>query len=97
MLKKSRFWKYFQEYKWSNILAMIKNGNIPPEVCLDDCRGKLVVITGATSGIGYVTARRYASGGAQLLLINRNKEKSENLKQELEKEFGVNVGIFWLI
>lgn len=49
-----------------------------------------MVITGATSGIGYYTARKYASHGSNLLCINRNEKKSEALKSEIEKEYGVN-------
>jgi NAD(P)-dependent dehydrogenase (short-subunit alcohol dehydrogenase family) len=49
----------------------------------------LVVITGATSGIGYYAARKYASHGADLMCINRNLQKSEVLCREIESEFGV--------
>jgi len=83
------FFKYFREYEWSNIFAMIRNGKRDPEVCPDSFTGKLVVITGATSGIGYVTARRYASQGSNLLCINRNPKKSENLRREIESEYSV--------
>ena len=79
--------KYFNEYQWSNISAMIKNNRRDPNLCPDDYKDRLVVISGATSGIGYQTARKFASQGARLLCINRNKEKSENLKAEIEKEF----------
>ncbi len=81
--------QYFREYKWSNIFAMIRNNRKDPKICHDDFKDKLVVITGATSGIGYITARKYASKGAKLLCINRNPEKSEKLRLEIEKEFGV--------
>lgn len=80
---------YIRQYKWSNVFAMIRNNHKVPKTCTDTCTGKLVVITGATSGIGYSTARKYASQGANLLCINRNKEKSVRLKQEIESEFGV--------
>jgi len=82
--------KYFEEYQWSNIAAMIKNNRRDPEICTDDFRDRLVVISGATSGIGYLTARKFASHGSRLLCINRNKEKSASLKAEIEKEFGVS-------
>lgn len=88
-MKKSKFRKYFAEYRWSNIAAMIRNGRSVPAICNDDFNNRLVVITGATSGIGYHTARKYASHGANLLCINRNPQKSEALKQEIESEFGV--------
>ncbi len=90
MNKKTR--QYIREYKWSNIWAMIRNNGRNPKVCTDDCRGKLVAITGATSGIGYAAARKYASQGANLLCVNRNPEKSELLRRELESEYGIRCG-----
>jgi len=82
--------RYFKEYQWSNIAAMIKNNRLDPMVCSNDFRDRLVVISGATSGIGYHTARKFASHGARLLCINRNEKKSEALKAEIEKEYGVS-------
>jgi len=84
--------KYFNEYKWPNIAAMIKNNRRDPKICTRDFRDRLVVITGATSGIGYQTAKKFASHGARLLCINRNEEKSKALKAEIEREYGVSCG-----
>jgi NAD(P)-dependent dehydrogenase (short-subunit alcohol dehydrogenase family) len=81
--------KYFNDYKVSNITAMIRNNRRDPLLCKEDFKGRLVVITGATSGIGYYTARKFASRGARLVCINRNRDKSAALKAEIEKEFGV--------
>ncbi|MFW9837984.1 MAG: SDR family NAD(P)-dependent oxidoreductase [Candidatus Thorarchaeota archaeon] len=81
--------KYVKQYKWSNIYAMMRGGGGNLQECTDDFKGRLVVITGATSGIGYVTAREYASHGANLLLINRNEEKSIALCEEIRQEFQV--------
>jgi len=89
MTENSKFFKYFKEYEWSNILAMIRNNRLDPKICTEEFREKLVVITGATSGIGYHTARKYASHGANLLCINRNLQKSDALCREIESEFGV--------
>jgi len=69
--------------------AMRKNKKAAVKECEEDFRGKLVVITGATSGIGYFTAIKYASHGANLLLINRNEEKSINVCEEIRQDFGV--------
>jgi NAD(P)-dependent dehydrogenase (short-subunit alcohol dehydrogenase family) len=82
--------KYFKDYQWSNISAMIKNNRRDPKICTENFEGRLVVISGATSGIGYLTARKFASQGARLLCINRNEKKSVALKTEIEKEFGVS-------
>ena len=81
--------QYFREYKWSNIFAMIRNSRKNPLICADDFKGRLVIITGATSGIGYITARKFASNGANLICVNRNELKSEKLRNEIESEFGV--------
>ena len=89
MGKNKKFFKYFKEYQWSNIFAMIRNNMSDPKICNDDFNNKLVLITGATSGIGYHTARKYASHGANLLCINRNLQKSEALCLEIKNEFGV--------
>ncbi|TFG16488.1 MAG: SDR family NAD(P)-dependent oxidoreductase, partial [Promethearchaeota archaeon] len=81
--------KYLFKYRVSNIRAMIRNGKAEPLECQEDFNGRLVVITGATSGIGYVTAREYASRGANLIVINRNKEKTLNLCEEIKRDFNV--------
>ena len=90
MKKNEKFFQHFREYRVSNILAMIRNNRKDPRICTDDFNKKLVVITGATSGIGYVTARKYASHGANLLCVNRNPLKSEDLCREIEAEYGVD-------
>jgi NAD(P)-dependent dehydrogenase (short-subunit alcohol dehydrogenase family) len=88
-MKNKKFAKYFREYEWSNISAMIRNNRSDPRICTENFSNKLVVITGATSGIGYFTAKKYASKGANLLCINRNEKKSGALQLEIENEFGV--------
>jgi len=40
--------------------------------------GKVCVVTGATSGVGYQAARRLAEGGTQLVMVCRNREKAES-------------------
>ena len=81
--------KYLKEYKWENIKAMMRNNKADPKECNEHFSGRLVVITGATSGIGYWTAREYAKHGADLLVINRNEEKSISLCEEIQSEFNV--------
>ncbi len=81
--------KYLKDYEWSDIGAMIRNNRADPARTAEACAGKLVAITGATSGIGRETARLYASRGASLVCVNRSEEKSARLKAEIEGEFGV--------
>ncbi|GAB4329151.1 MAG: 3-oxoacyl-[acyl-carrier-protein] reductase [Calditrichia bacterium] len=49
-------------------------------------KGKTAIITGATSGIGEATARRFAEMECRLFLTGRNSEKLKELKEELEKK-----------
>ena len=47
---------------------------------------KIVLITGATSGIGLGCARKFAENGDRLILTGRNAEKLEAIKRELEEK-----------
>ncbi|HEX3240261.1 MAG TPA: SDR family oxidoreductase [Solirubrobacterales bacterium] len=46
-------------------------------------RGKIILITGASSGIGRATAVKVADAGATVLLVARNVEKLEETKAEI--------------
>ncbi len=52
-------------------------------------RGKVVLITGASSGIGSATAVKVADAGATVLLVARSVEKLEETKAEIEAAGGV--------
>ena len=49
---------------------------------------KIVLITGASSGIGEGCARKFASDGARLILNARSVDKLETLAQELKEKYG---------
>lgn len=53
-------------------------------------KGKIVVITGASSGIGKATAIEFAKKGANLALIARRKEKLEELQKSLT-QFNIEI------
>lgn len=45
---------------------------------------KIVMVTGATSGIGEACAKKFAQGGYDVIITGRRKEKLDTLKKELE-------------
>ncbi len=51
-------------------------------------RGKIVLITGASSGIGKATAVKVADAGATVLLVARSVEKLEETKEEIASAGG---------
>jgi len=51
----------------------------------------VVFITGATSGFGRATARRFAEAGWSLVLTGRRQERLEALKQELSAKVPVHI------
>lgn len=53
--------------------------------------GKLVLITGATSGIGKATAETHAKNGFNLILTGRRAERLQNFSKELMETYKVEV------
>jgi short-subunit dehydrogenase len=51
--------------------------------------GKVVLITGASSGIGKATAIKCGAAGAEVLLVARTPEKLEETKSEIEEGGGI--------
>jgi NAD(P)-dependent dehydrogenase (short-subunit alcohol dehydrogenase family) len=50
--------------------------------------GKVVLITGGTSGIGKASAVALASMGAEVVVIGRNEERGERAAEEIRRESG---------
>jgi len=52
---------------------------------------RIVVITGASSGIGEATAKKFAKNGDNLILLSRRIDKLELIKQEILETNDVNI------
>jgi uncharacterized protein len=49
---------------------------------------KLVLVTGASSGIGEATAKRYGASGAHVLLLARNAERLARVAESIRRDGG---------
>ena len=70
--------------------------NLDPDLFIDRSlagrvRGKVVVVTGASSGIGRATALKLAEAGARVVLVARGEEKLLTTKAEIDAHGGTSV------
>ena len=54
----------------------------------DNIKNKVIIITGASSGIGEITAKRLAQRGALVALGARRKERLDQLVQDIQRVGG---------
>ena len=59
-------------------------------------QGKVCLVTGATSGIGKVTATALAYQGAEVIIAGRNQQKAEDTLHQIKSETG-NVTLQYLL
>jgi len=53
--------------------------------------GKIVLVTGASSGIGEACCRQFAASGSHLIMAARRVEKLEKIAQELIEKYGIRI------
>jgi NADP-dependent 3-hydroxy acid dehydrogenase YdfG len=63
------------------------------EIMIEGIEGKVVVITGASSGLGEATARRLSSEGAKVVLGARRADRLKGLANELGAEAGNAIAV----
>lgn len=56
-----------------------------------DLKGKVAVVSGASSGLGVQMATAFARQGAKLVILARRVERLEELAKKLNEEFGTEV------
>lgn len=53
---------------------------------IPDLKGKIIIVTGGNSGLGYESVKAFASKGAKVILASRSLEKGEDAKNLILKE-----------
>jgi NAD(P)-dependent dehydrogenase (short-subunit alcohol dehydrogenase family) len=65
-----------------------------PDPRADSMAGKIVLVTGGTSGIGRATAAGLAAMGARLAITGRDRERAEQAAREIRTADGAHVDVF---
>lgn len=73
------------------IVSSQKSPNIKPEEVwtiwnMPDLTGKVIIVTGANSGIGYEAAKEFTRKGAQVILACRSMDKAEAALEAIQAE-----------
>ncbi|TAM10753.1 MAG: SDR family oxidoreductase [Nevskiaceae bacterium] len=71
------FWEHF-----------LDNDYHPSKHTMHRLQGQVVLITGASSGIGFVTAKKLAAAGAKVILVARTREKLEDTQHIIQANGG---------
>ncbi|MCX8114206.1 MAG: SDR family NAD(P)-dependent oxidoreductase, partial [Burkholderiaceae bacterium] len=69
--------------------------NLDPDLFIDrtlkgQVQGKVVLVTGGSSGIGLAAAKKIAAAGAVTVIVGREQEKLDAAKKEIEDVLGDN-------
>jgi NAD(P)-dependent dehydrogenase (short-subunit alcohol dehydrogenase family) len=86
MLNETHRWKHKTDVLFISIVS--KKG-----IFIMDIGDKIVLITGASAGIGLATAHRFAVAGAKLALVARSADALTHLAEELQRQGGEAVAL----
>lgn len=75
--------KYLKQYQWSDMKQIIANNRAKQLQSDVSLKGKCCVLTGVTSGVRWEAAKALAAHEASIIMINRNREKSEKACEEI--------------
>ena len=89
-------WPLFKHYEYRK--ELLANVDYSPGTCrganqMKNVKGKVVLITGAAMGLGKILAERFAMDGANLGLVDMNREALEETAQGIT-DHGVKVGYY---
>jgi dehydrogenase/reductase SDR family member 12 len=62
-----------------------------PDLATFDLTGRNAIVTGATSGLGFETARQLAALGAGVCIVGRDEDRTAAARRQLERETGATI------
>ena len=74
-------------------LKFLTNGSLPQAKSVISSKGKIVIISGSTSGVGKAALYEFAKQEAHLVMVIRNKDKADKLIQEVQSQYDVNIDV----
>jgi retinol dehydrogenase-13 len=81
------------KFKLPDRLQFLENRKAEQKETDKSLKGKLCVISGATSGVGLAAAKRLVAGGADIVLVARNQKKAEEVRSQLKSNADVRIDI----
>lgn len=81
-------------FKLPEQLIFMKNDKAIQKHSNEPMNGKLCIISGATSGVGYEALKSLAAAGANIVMVVRNENKAKTIKNEIEAKYPVVVDYF---
>lgn len=74
-------------------LLFLRNSKAEQKVSTSSMENKVVVLTGATSGVGLEALKRLAQGQATIVMVVRNQKKAEEVRNAVLSTFNVSMDI----
>lgn len=81
-------------FQWPDELVFIPNGKAEQKKSSASMKGKVCIVTGATSGVGLEVVKQLAKGEAHIVMVCRNLGKAESIKREIESSYNVQIDVF---
>jgi NAD(P)-dependent dehydrogenase (short-subunit alcohol dehydrogenase family) len=72
-------------------LQFLENRKAVQKKSLELMTNKVCIITGATSGVGLEATKQLAKGKAHIVMVSRNPQKAEKIRDELQTKYNVQI------
>jgi retinol dehydrogenase-13 len=79
--------------KFPDELMFIENRQAIQKTTSASMAGKVCIVSGSTSGVGLEAIKRLARGHARIVMVCRNLEKAERIRNEITRQYKVPVDI----